>query len=300
MMKKGGYLPGETEELERLAAQHEFDPIHLPYRMPASPGIRGLLTGATDLKTWIEESPANIEPATDDSPFFFMILKGLPRGLPVVFWVSAGILFAFTALFIILHGKAKGAAGSMGLVYFFAYFIALGIGYMLVELSIAHRFILYLGYPTLSLSVVLFSFLLSSGFGSLAGPYLFKRSLYERSLMAGVLVVIVLVIYYFILPGILESTLSYSIGVKSLLSVLIILPLGFFMGMPFPTGLQMLKGLHPEAVPWMWGINGVSSFIGAMLTIIIAFTGGYQINLLASIIPYSAVAVIAYRKRNVF
>ncbi len=116
--------------------------------------------------------------------------------------------------------------------------------------------------------------------------------------MAGALVVIMLVIYYFVLSNILESTLFYSIGVKSLFSFLIILPLGFFMGMPFPTGLHMLKGLHPEAVPWMWGINGVSSFIGAMLTIIIAFSGGFQINLLASVIPYAAVAVIAYRSRD--
>jgi predicted membrane-bound spermidine synthase len=298
MMKKGGYSPEEAAEVARQAAELQFDPIYLPYRRPAMTDISDLMTGRLSLKDWIEETPVNIKPATDDSPFFFKIKKGLPDGLQVFFWISVAMLLAFATLFILPHKKTESGGGRAGLIRFFVYFTSLGIGYMLVELSIAHRFVLYLGYPTLSLSVVLFSFLLSSGVGSLTGPYLFKGSLSRRAFIAGALVVAVLIIYYFVLSGILESTLIYSTGVKSLLAFLIIAPLGFFMGMPFPAGLHMLKNFHSEAVPWMWGINGVASFIGAMLTIMIAFRGGFHLNLLVSIIPYSVVAVIAYRSRD--
>ncbi|MEE9614726.1 MAG: hypothetical protein V3W31_07205, partial [Thermodesulfobacteriota bacterium] len=164
-----------------------------------------------------------------------------------------------------------------------------------VEVSIAQRFVLFLGYPTLSLSVVLFSFLLSSGIGSLLSPRLLKGPLARRSAVAAAAVAILLVIYYATLTGVLDRTHSYPTGVKSLIAFAAIFPLGFLMGVPFPTGLLMVKERRPDAVPWMWGVNGISSFAGALLVIMVAIKWGFHLSLPAAALLYGGVAVLSAR-----
>jgi len=298
IIKKGGYLTTESMALSRLVKSKGFIPIHMPYNKTVISPLTMLAQGRMSLEEWIERSPFNISPATDESPFFFNREKGIPTDLYNFFLASLALFALFITGSCLLARREKRRSGEPSLFYFLIYFVVLGAGYMLVEISIAQRFILFLGYPTLSLSVVLFSFLLSSAIGSILSPYIFTGSLPNRAIVAAVSAVLLLGIYFFALTGILESTLSYSIGLKSLIAFLLIFPLGFFMGVPFPAGLLMLKGLYPKAVPWMWGVNGISSFMGALLVIIIAFNWGFHFSLLLSTLPYIVAAFIAFQLRT--
>ncbi|MEE9614724.1 MAG: hypothetical protein V3W31_07195 [Thermodesulfobacteriota bacterium] len=297
MIKKGGFFREEAGELMRFAENSGLNPLHIPYEKPRQPELARLAEGSISLREWVGSAPFNINPATDKSPFFFNLRKGVPKGLTMFFWTTLAVMLVFTALFIGRYddsGERDNKGGSL-LVQFLLYFMAIGMGYMLIEISLAQRFILFLGYPTLSLSVVLFSFLLSGGFGSLLSPYLFKGSPAARSSAAAIGVVSLLLVYYAGLPAVFEAALSSSIGIKSLVTFVLILPLGFFMGVPFPAGLVMLKGRHPGAVPWMWGVNAISSFAGALLVIMVAMKWGFHLSLPIAALLYGAVAVLSAR-----
>jgi hypothetical protein len=49
----------------------------------------------------------------------------------------------------------------------------------------------------------------------------------------------------------------------------------FFMGMPFPMGLQLVNKKQEHLVPWAWGINGCVSVISTSLATIIAVETGF-------------------------
>src|SRR5207248_9184174 len=108
------------------------------------------------------------------------------------------------------------------------YFVAVGIGYILVEIAFIQRFVLFLGHPTYALTVVLFLLLLSSGAGSLAS----RRWLSESSLSWLPLIAIVAAIlaYVFGLPQILNLLIGEPFFLKLLICGIMLIPLGFAMG----------------------------------------------------------------------
>ena len=55
--------------------------------------------------------------------------------------------------------RRKPARGGLRVLYF----VAIGLGYIMVEIAFIQRFVLFLGYPTYALTVVYFLMLLSSG-----------------------------------------------------------------------------------------------------------------------------------------
>jgi len=147
------------------------------------------------------------------------------------------------------------------------------------------KFILFLGYPTLSFSVTLFSLLLGGGFGSLTSNF-FKKRLTRKISLVALTIVLMVVSYIFVLPFLFDKFLSSPILVRSLITMVILLPLGFLMGIPFPTGLRILKDFFPEDIAWMWAINAVMSVVGSILAVILAILFGFTWALLAGALAY--------------
>ena len=117
------------------------------------------------------------------------------------------------------------------------------------------RFVLFLGHPTYALTVVVFLLLLSSGAGSIAA----RRPRIRLALAA---VVVLIVLDVLVLPPLLSSAVGLSFVVKLLLSAVVLVPLGFLMGMPFPTGLKMLTQSGNATVEWAWAMNAAASVLG--------------------------------------
>ncbi|MEQ1630777.1 MAG: hypothetical protein ABL997_00295 [Planctomycetota bacterium] len=254
-------------------------------------------------------------PATDDKPFFFNFnswgdlsfsSKGTdgyaaltgsePIGLYILAALFVQTLIA-TGLLILLpllrlgFGTAVGSQNSRLRVI--AYFSALGLAYLLVEISTIQRFVLYLGHPTYSLSVGLCSFLLFSGLGSAwAGSKNLGRQGAKR---AGFAVVVLLMLQALLLPAILQATLSWQEGLRIVVAMATIAPLAFAMGIPFPTGLSLLRTEQPGTIGWAFGVNGAASVMASILSILVAMEGGFFVVTLFAAGLYAAAALTAPR-----
>jgi hypothetical protein len=165
-----------------------------------------------------------------------------------------------------------------------------GLGYILVEISFIQRFVLFLGHPTYALTVVVFLLLLSSGGGSLASRRWLATT--QRAWMPLLFIVAALLLYVFILPGVLNALVGLPFPVKLLVSGVILVPLGFAMGMPFPTGLRALASIPApdaptqNAVEWAWAMNAGSSVLGSVMAIMIAIQFGLNVTLACGAAAY--------------
>lgn len=162
------------------------------------------------------------------------------------------------------------------------YFTALGLGYMLLELATFQRLILYLGEPVLTASVVFAVFLVGSGMGSAKTPAVGNRDNLRRVyavLAAGLAVALV--------PFYAVETLTVPpFPVRAILLVLLLLPLAWAMGRPFPWGLARLE-TRDRWIPWAWGINGFASVVGASIAPLVSVHLGQHVTLLAGTLCYA-------------
>lgn len=160
----------------------------------------------------------------------------------------------------------KGTSG------YFIYFMAIGLGFMLIEISQIQRLNIFLGHPTFSLAAALFTMLLSTGIGSYfsGAEKLIKRSVKIRF----ILLIGILILFGLITPYIINLFESSSTEIRILVSVIILFPMGLFLGMAFPIGMKLAGINFPGITPWLWGINGVMSVLATILSIIIAMKYG--------------------------
>ena len=269
---------------------------------------------------FIERYKFDIAPATDDRPYFFNFFrwKTLPEllrlkdrgGLPLLEWGYPLVVATFaqallgSAVLILLplvwSQRAKPEDRRAGRLRTAAYFAALGTGFMFVEIAFIQKFVLFLSHPLYAVAVVLFAFLLSAGLGSMASQRVARLVRGELAPIALPVIAIVLQIagYLLALPGMFETLIGLPDAVRIALAVLLILPLGMCMGMPFPLGLQALSAQAPQLVPWAWGINACTSVTGAVLATLLAIHLGFISVLCAAAALYVlAVAVFPRRTR---
>ncbi len=252
--------------------------------------------------------PYDVTPITDDLPFFFKFhkwstfLEGkekvgkldyealagrAPIGLKILLSLLVFVSLAVLVLVILplFFLPRRGGSPQKGRV--FTYFFGIGLGFIFAEVASLQRFVLFLGHPTYSLTVVLFSFLLFMGLGSLVsqGRRIGSTAPLRRALG---LVILFLLLHVFLLPRVFQAFLPSPEGVRMLVAVTTIAPLAFFMGFAFPLGLRITGGIGEALVPWAWGVNGAASVIGSVLAVILAMAGGFSLVLGLSTLFYLA------------
>jgi hypothetical protein len=168
------------------------------------------------------------------------------------------------------------------------YFVAIGLGYILVEVTFIQRFVLFLGHPTYALTVVIFLMLLASGGGSLISR---RWTPLGRAIWLPLLAIIAaLLLYVAVLPGLLDRFVGVAFPFKVLISGVLLVPLGLAMGMPFPTGLRTLaipkERSAEHSIEWAWAMNAASSVLGSVLAIVIAIEFGLNITLACGAAAY--------------
>jgi hypothetical protein len=172
---------------------------------------------------------------------------------------------------LMLSGRRADFDGAAPHLLFFA---AIGFGFMLVEISQVQRLAIFLGHPVYSLSVVLFSLLLSSGAGSLSTAALKDGADHRSALTRMLLLVIVLIAFGAITPAAVHHYEAASTPMRIAIAVAILLPIGFFMGMAFPIGMGRALREAPSIAPWLWGVNGAASVCASVLVVVIAIGAG--------------------------
>jgi len=240
--------------------------------------------------------PYRIDPVSDDSPFFFNFhrLKSLftfatgrqdagKAYLGAIGQDPVGLLLLATALFesavlvallvvlpLVLSRRTRLPRPRRGAV--FGYFLGLGVGFLFLEIACMQRMSLYLGHPTRSITVVLFTFLLFSGLGSWVADRL-RSPVAAKVALAAILVLVAL--YALFLDDVLDRTLGESTARRIGIAVALLALPSFFMGMPFPRGLLRLQGDQAPFLPWAFAINGGASVVASVAAIFLAMAGGF-------------------------
>lgn len=245
----------------------------------------------------------NVRPATDDRPHFFQFFKWDTLGVlrremgwewvPFVEWgylallgvIVQGAVASVLLILLPLITLSKRVETRGARRWVVAYFTALGLGFMFLEIAFIQKFMLFLAYPLYAVAVVLTAFLVFSGAGSYAADrWRGARTRLVAYAVAGI--VALTVIYVFGLPPLFAAAAGWPDAARIALSLILIAPLAFLMGIPFPSGLQRVSDQYPSMVPWAWGINGFSSVMGASLATFTAIHLGFRILVWTAAIIY--------------
>ncbi|MBN2381859.1 hypothetical protein JXQ70_03165 [bacterium] len=234
-------------------------------------------------------------PVTDDRPFFnhfskfahFASLEKTPFELESFMryyhspdfslLIILGEAALLSVIFILLPLSIFKRSGlnTPGKIRFLLYFFSLGLGFILIEIVLIQKFILFIGNPSYSVSVVLFSILIAAGCGSYVSER-FQTKL-RVALPAVVLTICLLCLLELLFtPAIFNFFLGYNMAVRIVISILLIFPLGLVMGMPFPIGITIVDRISKPLIPWVWAINGYATVIGSVLCTILALNFGFR------------------------
>lgn len=259
--------------------------------------FRSLLRADPEAKrAFYADYPFDVSPATDDAPFFFNFYKwssllgaawsandvdafNYHTDFPIghfILLVSMLQILLLAAVLIFLPIRKLSADGvrTPGAWRVFLYFAALGLGFMLLEIALMQKLVIFLGHPTYALSVVLTSLLASAGLGSLlAGRIRAVRMRHVLLILLGILVAI----YGNMLAvnELLPQLLGIPLWQRILVVVGMLLPTGIMLGMPFPSGVRMVEEQFPHLVPWGWAINAFFSVFGSIFCIVLSMSIGF-------------------------
>lgn len=293
MLRKRPFTPEETTEISEKWTQAK--PVILPGG-PAPALIGDVLAGRKSLEQYEAESPQFVGPVWDDSPFYFATER--PFHMPaataerLLKWL-VGPSVLMLVLFA-LSGRPKGASNGP-YVGSLIYFSALGFGFIAVELALLQNLTLLVGHPIFTLSVLLFTLLATGGIGSKLSPRLSMRS-------ACLAVAAIAALEALALPRLVSMLLPLPLWGRILIAMVLIAPLGFAMGMPFPRGLRETGRGSLPAPPFYWGLNGIMSVIGSVMTVFVALTMGFRAAMLMGSACYvfaALVSRVAFRSSEV-
>ncbi|MGH8562122.1 MAG: spermidine synthase, partial [Nevskiales bacterium] len=293
LLRKGAFTPEDIGRVQAFCQTRGFDLAYAPgqpltqadrFHHSEHPtlaeGVRALLGDGRE--AWLRDYKFNIRPATDDRPYFFHFFRWrvLPELLRLreqgsVVLLDSGYLVLIAtlaqalplSLLLILAPLAAGrlprAPFACGRARPALYFLCLGLAFFFIEIAFIQKFILFVGHPLYAAAAVLCGFLLFAGLGS--GVSL--RFQARRRAVDGVVLAIALAALALLamLPALLAYGVGWSLPLKMLLVLLLVAPLAFAMGMPFPLGLTRLAREQPALVPWAWAINGCASVLSALL-----------------------------------
>ncbi|MCK4311931.1 MAG: hypothetical protein KAW88_04275 [Candidatus Cloacimonetes bacterium] len=260
---------------------------------------------------FIKDYEFDIKIATDNRPYFynsfkFKMLKYLIKygtdkipftewGYLILILILIPVLITSFILIVLPLLLMKKARQSLNLRTIF-YFSLIGIGFFFIEMPLIQKLILFLSHPTYSLSVIISSLLIFSGIGSYFSDRIFKekRRIFYSVIIIGFLTLIYLLNFHYIF----QLFMNKSEIIKILVTVILILPLGFFMGIPFPQGLKRIKELNINNVPWAWSINGFFSVISIILATLFAILFGFKVVFIIAIICYLGAGVISVKMKR--
>jgi hypothetical protein len=308
-----GRDPLSAADVARLRGAAEA----LQFEVVLDPGIASdpLLAALTDPATFaraVAASPLDISPPTDERPFFFhtaplraVFRPALAEQGNVSFNVAAVVVLvgalglaavvtgACVVVPLVTMRRAPAGGGvrpAEGL-----YFTAIGLGFILVEISQLQRLSVFLGHPTLGLVVALFTLLLASG----AGSFAVRRGVGTASGVGAVrpllLLPPVLVAFGLLTPPVVSGLRALPTPGRILVAAILLAPIGAAMGAAFPRGLDLATRRSTAGAPWLWAINGAASVFGSLLAVLVSISAGVSAAYWLGVAAYAVAAATGLR-----
>ncbi len=294
LFKKSAFSQHDIVAIKKFAAANDFSLTYVPGETSDNDYYRFIT--AQDKKVFIANYWKNINPVYDDNPFFFFVspLSGLFHPFRNAYDGGLGNAFVLTvalsSLIIIvprvLSKPGQNVGRNRNFFFYLGYFACLGTGFILIEISLIQKFILFLEKPIYSFSVIIASILLFAGLGSYVSRYIDSLQSTSYIRITGGIVVILLLIVFLLRP-VMNLTIGFAIKYKILMAVMISAPLSFLMGTLLPLGITKLSktGNH-LLIPWCWAVNGALSVSGSVVAIFLAISFGFNTVLIIGGIMY--------------
>jgi hypothetical protein len=249
----------------------------------------------------------DIRPIKDSRPYYtgFLKMNELPMYMDQLNDISEewgylllfamliqACIFGLIIIIIPIIGRRKTLfkkrRGTIGVIIYYA---GVGLGYMLIEIYLIQRLAVFLSNPTYSTSIVITVMLISSALGNIVSGYLrrFRNFVVPA---ACVLVGAGLLFYITNLDSFLAMFHASSMIVRFFVAALVIAVPAFFMGVPYPNGLDSLQERKPHLLPWAWGMNGGLSVVGSALARLFSVSSGFPVLLKLGIVIYLVVGIL--------
>jgi SAM-dependent methyltransferase len=325
LIKNGPFSENEIQSIKNFCAARAFDTAYYPgititesnhYNVLAEPyfflGAQALLSDKAE--SYLQNYKFDLRPASDDRPYFFhffkwdvlkeiLALRG-EGGMPLLEWgyliLVATLFQALVASLVLIllplwlsRRLRNNETGNISRISISGYFFALGLGFLFIEIAFIQKFILFLHHPLYATAMVLASFLLFAGLGSAWSQHYAHSSSYKNGVKAAVTGIILVGLVYLPALGPLFSMLNWlPTGVKLVISILLIAPLAFCMGMPFPLGMARLGQTAPAFIPWVWGVNGCASVLSAVMATLLAIHFGFTVVVILALMLYGTAMMV--------
>jgi hypothetical protein len=307
LVKKSSFTIAEVEQSQRFFSGLGFHPVWLPdgslnpdsldhSYSTFSTLIRQIIT-SSDRQALYESASLDVTPTTDDNPFYFVERAGKNReagtgikDLIAYLGIQAILVVPFLFLPLLPRWKELHRIGTAEIATL-AYFSLLGAAFMLVEIEFFNVFALVLGSPTFALATVLSSLLVFSGLGSLLVGSVEQVRKTSLPVIAFAGVVVSLILFLLFKNHILSSLVALPFAWRVLGTAACVAPPAFFMGMPMPTGMSMLRS-RKDLLLWGWALNGAFSVFASTAALYLAMTMGITRTFQVGLLFYSAAGLL--------
>jgi spermidine synthase/MFS family permease len=325
MLKKSAFTPEELNTiLDRIHDQPEETMLFFPKVLPPAeeaklkadhlksraPLYTELSKHYTDLieayekhdeATFFKNYPFHITPVFDENPFFFecdptdwlsaptTYLRGAARRTLFIVMMESLVLSAVAIIWPLLRYRRDGIAVPDAKKYA-VYFGCLGLGFMLLEISLVQKSMLLLADPLSALATVLATLLVGAGSGAYLQSIL-GWTIKKIAVVFYVVLMVLLISLAFGLNPLIYACLNQPLEIRKLIDIVILFPCGLCLGTFFPNGLKAIKDIYPQFVPWAWGINGSMSVLGSFAAISISMTLGLTASLIFGAVIYTIATI---------
>jgi spermidine synthase len=282
LVKRAPITPAELTALEQRMADKGYSYLYNPLRRPESYSSFYDYLETPDREDWLADYPYNVAAPSDDAPFFFELRRvreifqrpsfhtqtGVD-GLTILAVLFLEMLVACIAMLALSYRLQRGAPRPAGWLYF----ISIGLGFMLIEVTLSQRLVLFLGHPIYALSVVLFSILVFSGLGAMLSDRL-RRVLPVPTMLFALAALMLL--WALFGTATLRAMIGWPVALRMSIAVFLIAIPAVLMGTAFPEAIRRLTQAGETELGIYWAWNGVGSVLASVLAVIIAMATGFS------------------------
>ena len=316
LFKKSGFDEYDIMKLKTMAGILGLETIYDP--TSKQDGIFKELIEQDNIYETIKKYPTNLLPATDDKPYFehqtnftdlnlqsikesfsqtdraIIALSNKPaaESTLIVLLVQAILISTILILLPIFIKNKKDKSPQPKKARIITYFALLGIGYITIEICLIQKFTLFLGQPVYTMLTVISTMLIFSGIGSMLSEKIVKL-LNKKVYLIFIIIFVLTIAVAFFNSLIFDSMVRSDIWLKIFISVLIIAPLAFFMGIPFPYGISRIDKNSKVLVAYGWGVNGFFSVLGSILVVILSMSYGFKVVFIIAAVLYAGAMLVS-------
>jgi hypothetical protein len=318
LVSKSPFSAEEIKKIAEICETYGFKEVITPHKNFDNTSDTIIAGNAT--ADFYNSLPLDVVSPTDDRPFFFNMIRFTDALLRPFININNNmdndynggnnevVYLLFSIFAILLVYMAYAIIFPMYRLYranrqqfsdskpFIVYFALIGLGFMLIEMSIMQWLMIFLGHPVYALSVVLFTMLLFSGIGSYTVSYDKLRS--QTYVIRSLFLCLFLCATFWIISDFRDIFTHNNTSMRIMLSVLLLIPVSLFLGMMFPLGVAAAKRRHAELLPWFWALNGVFSVFASILSVVISMGYGASITYIFGIACYIICTIICFRIRR--